>query len=196
MTLTCAGLGTLAKIRRLLSGTTGESGAEIVEFAFVAPLLTTLVLGIFWVGRAYNTYETITHAAREGARYAAAPTCATCTGATLQPLCGLGTALPAGQNTFPDNASGDSGSQSSVQAVVACALAADSLETTQQLSSQPNPNGITYFRYQQTALNSDTAPNQEQGVSVTINYPVSFPIPFINISPITLTTQVQMRQEY
>ena len=195
MTLTCARLGTLAKIRRLLSGTTGESGAEIVEFAFVAPLLTTLVLGIFWVGRAYNTYETITHAAREGARYAAAPTCATCVDATLQPLCGLGEDTPAGQNAFPADA-GVGGTSSSVQAVVDCVLAADSLETTQQLSSQPNPNGITYFRYQQTALNSDTAPNQEQGVSVTINYPVSFPIPFINISPITLTTQVQMRQEY
>ena len=185
MTLTCAGLGTLAKIRRLLSGTTGESGAEIVEFAFVAPLLITLVLGIFWVGRAYNTYETITHAAREGARYAAAPTCATCIGASLQPLCGLGTALPAGQNTFPDNASGDSGSQSSVQAVVACALAADSL----------NPNLAT-IDVEPKTLTDDHDQPQEQGVSVKVTYPVSFPIPFINISSILLTTQVQMRQEY
>ncbi|MGO9269912.1 MAG: TadE family protein [Terriglobia bacterium] len=182
MTFTCVRLRTLFNIRRLFLRTAGERGAEIVEFAFVAPLLITLMLGIFWVGRAYNTYQTITHAAREGARYAAAPTCATCVGATLQPLCGLGEATSMGQNTFPAQSGGSS---SSVQAVVACALAADSLD----------PN-LAVIVAQSIALNSDQPPNQEQGVSVSVSYPVSFPIPFVKISPITLTTQVRMRQEY
>src|SRR5260370_41615967 len=56
----------------------GEFGAELVEMAFVLPLLLTLLIGIFWAARAYNIYETITRAAREGARVAVVPTCATC----------------------------------------------------------------------------------------------------------------------
>lgn len=56
----------------------GECGAELVEAAFVLPLLLTLLIGIFWAARAYNIYETITRAAREGARVAVVPTCASC----------------------------------------------------------------------------------------------------------------------
>ncbi len=55
-----------------------ERGAELVETAFVLPLLLMLLIGVFWAARAYNIYETITRAAREGARVAVAPTCATC----------------------------------------------------------------------------------------------------------------------
>ncbi len=54
------------------------SGAEIVEMALVVPMLLALLIGMFWAGRAYNVYETITRAAREGARVAVAPSCATC----------------------------------------------------------------------------------------------------------------------
>ena len=55
----------------------GETvGAEIAEAAIVLPLVFMLLLGIYWFGRAYNAYATITHAAREGARAATAPTAA------------------------------------------------------------------------------------------------------------------------
>lgn len=40
----------------------------MVEFAIIAPLLLILVFGIIEFGRAYNTQNTLTHAAREGAR--------------------------------------------------------------------------------------------------------------------------------
>ncbi len=64
---------------RLLSRVAREErGAELVEAAIVLPVLLTLLIGIVWIGRAYNVYETITRAAREGARFAVAPTCATC----------------------------------------------------------------------------------------------------------------------
>lgn len=53
-------------------------GAEIAEAAAVLPLVFMLLLGIYWFGRAYNIYATITHAAREGTRVAAARSCATC----------------------------------------------------------------------------------------------------------------------
>src|SRR5438094_10464750 len=63
----------------------GEKGAELVESAFVLPILLMLLLGIIWMGRGYMIYETITRAAREGARYEVLPSCASCGNATLDP---------------------------------------------------------------------------------------------------------------
>ena len=42
----------------------GQTGAELVEMAFVLPILLMLLLGIFYFARAYNIYETMTRAAR------------------------------------------------------------------------------------------------------------------------------------
>jgi Flp pilus assembly protein TadG len=56
----------------------GCDATEIAEAALVLPLLFTLLLGIFWLGRAYNVYAAMNHAAREGARAAAGAQCATC----------------------------------------------------------------------------------------------------------------------
>ena len=53
-------------------------GQEIAEAALVLPIVFMLMLGIFWFGQAFSIYGTITHAAREGARAAVAPLCATC----------------------------------------------------------------------------------------------------------------------
>jgi Flp pilus assembly protein TadG len=61
--------------KRIITGTRGQ---EIAEAAVVLPLMMMFLLGIYWFGRAYNIYGTITHAAREGARTATAPTCAMC----------------------------------------------------------------------------------------------------------------------
>jgi Flp pilus assembly protein TadG len=56
----------------------GTRGAEIAETAMILPLLFVILLAIFWFGQAFRLYGTITHAAREGARAAVAPACATC----------------------------------------------------------------------------------------------------------------------
>lgn len=45
-----------------------EAGQSLVEFAIVLPVLLALVIGIFEFGRAWNVYQVITNAAREGAR--------------------------------------------------------------------------------------------------------------------------------
>ena len=45
-----------------------ESGQALVEFALIAPLLLLLVLGVVEFGRAWNAYQVLTDAAREGAR--------------------------------------------------------------------------------------------------------------------------------
>lgn len=50
---------------------TRERGAALVEFALLMPLLVMLILGIVSVGIAYNHQLSLTHAARETARFAA-----------------------------------------------------------------------------------------------------------------------------
>jgi Flp pilus assembly protein TadG len=50
-----------------------EKGAELVETAFVILLFMVLMIAVFEFGRAYNIYQNITNAAREGARFAVAP---------------------------------------------------------------------------------------------------------------------------
>ena len=60
-------------------------GAEIAEAAIVLPLVFMLLLGIYWFGRAYNIYATITYAAREGARAATASSSATLGNTVLTP---------------------------------------------------------------------------------------------------------------
>lgn len=50
-----------------------ESGAELIEFALVAPLLLLLVVGIVDFGFMFQQYEVVTNAAREGARIGSLP---------------------------------------------------------------------------------------------------------------------------
>lgn len=57
-----------------------EAGAELLEAALVLPILLMLLLGIVVFGRGWNIYQTITRAAREGAREAVMSPCATCSG--------------------------------------------------------------------------------------------------------------------
>jgi Flp pilus assembly protein TadG len=70
------GLSLQTRLKRLARDTSGQ---EIAEAAVVLPIAFLVLLGIFWFGRAYNVYATVTHAAAEGARVAASSTCATCT---------------------------------------------------------------------------------------------------------------------
>ncbi len=50
-----------------------ERGATIVEAALILLLLIIIVFAVVDFARAYNIYQTMTNAAREGARYAVAP---------------------------------------------------------------------------------------------------------------------------
>jgi TadE-like protein len=54
------------------------SGQEIVESAFVLPLIFMFVIGIIWFGVAFFIYGTLTQGARAGAEAAVAPVCTTC----------------------------------------------------------------------------------------------------------------------
>ena len=51
----------------------GESGAELIEFALVFPLLLMIILGIVDFALMFQRYEVVTNAVREGARVAVLP---------------------------------------------------------------------------------------------------------------------------
>ena len=52
---------------------TSERGAALLEVALTLPLLLLVAGGIFEFGRAYQTWQVLTNAAREGARVAVLP---------------------------------------------------------------------------------------------------------------------------
>jgi Flp pilus assembly protein TadG len=164
-----------------------DSGAELVEAAFALPLLLTLLLGIFWMGRAYDIYETITRAAREGVRYAVLPSCASCS--------------PANQVTDVYTAAGTTASPACIGSIgnstyeftnyVAPSLLASSLDPNNQVLQQ------TYC--QQAVVMNPTSPAaaQECGIQISFKYPVLFAIPFtsLNATTIDIPTSVTMRME-
>lgn len=63
----------MAAVNRAAARWSGESGAELIEFALVLPLLLLVVLGIIDFGFLFQRYQVITNAAREGARVAVLP---------------------------------------------------------------------------------------------------------------------------
>lgn len=50
-----------------------QRGSTLVEAALTLPILFMFILGVLEFGRAYNIYQTLTNAAREGARFSVAP---------------------------------------------------------------------------------------------------------------------------
>lgn len=152
-------------------------GAEILEMAFVLPILMMLLVGIFWMGRAYNVYETITRAAREGARYAVLPSCATCGNAITDTYSSTNSCLSNPTPVFTN--------------YVLPAL---------QASSLVDPSSLAGGSYCEEAvvLDPNADPSVQQcGVSVNITYPVQMAIPFtsLNATTINISTQVRMRFE-
>ena len=55
-----------------------ERGSELVEAAIILPLFLTLLIGMVSFASAYRVFETITRAAREGARAIVVTSCAAC----------------------------------------------------------------------------------------------------------------------
>ena len=150
--------------RRSGKGWAGEErGSELLEAALVVTILLTFLIGIIWIARAYNVYQTMNRAAREGARFAVLPSCASC-----------GNAYPA---------------DTDVQAIIDAALVADSLDP---LLVSPNP--VTIQR--NVVLNPGSIP-QQTGVVINFSYPFDLYLPFtpVQLTTLTLTTNVQMREE-
>lgn len=147
-----------------------QSGAQLVEMAFILPAILGVLFGVFWGARAYNIYETITRAAREGARVAVAPSCSTC-----------GNAVP---------------SVSSVENAVLNSLTASSIDTSKIIIPTCSGNLSTTICYQRDIALNTSSP-KEFGVAVGLTYPFQFSLPFMSFSrsTINITTTVQMREE-
>lgn len=58
-------------VRRWLDRVRDDTGAAIIEFALVVPLLLLLVWGIIEAGRAFYTISSLASAVRDGARHGA-----------------------------------------------------------------------------------------------------------------------------
>jgi Flp pilus assembly protein TadG len=156
-----------------------QTGSELFEFALLAPVLLTFLLGIVWMGRAYNVKQTITRAAREGARYAVLPNCATCGDVAVDTYTTLGTSGTPACLTNPTNVFTN---------YVSPALQASNID----------PNGVQSYCQQAQWINPDSDLSVGQcGVVISFKYPVKVAIPFttLNFATLTIPTQVQMRME-
>jgi len=154
----------------LRTAVAAEKGTQLVEAAFVLPILLMLLLGIIWTGRGYMVYETITRAAREGARYEVLPSCASCGNATLDPSSSA--CLDKSSATF--------------QNYIKPALQATNLDA----------NRVTNYCQKTQWLNTGDDP-QSCGVVISFTYPTEMAVPFtsLNMTTINISTQVQMRNE-
>ncbi len=191
-----------------LARSTGAS--EIAEFAMILPLFFMILLGIFWFGQAFRIYGTITHAAREGARAAVAPACATCTAndpsanafnviqstllaARLDPTqlqqptvlppvcsCSIGSGTNCSGGSNPSPVSCDAGQSQICVQGVTRPKAGDPANETNVELSSPGSGGAG-----------------ECGVSISFQYPYKFWLPFSSIGnqTINLRAQAQMRAE-
>jgi len=143
-----------------------ESGAELVEAAVVIPILLMLLLGIISFGRAWNVYQTITRAAREGAKQVVLTPCAD---STYCPGAAVYTANDIWTN-FVDPV-----------------LLSAHLDTT-----KVNNSSITYVQLDP----NDTVPHIcGLRLTFNYPYTFALPFTSVNLSTINLSTTVQMRLE-
>ncbi len=175
---------------RVVGSRQGQRGTELAEFAVVFPLFLALLFALIWGGRALSIYGTITRAAREGARFAAAPSCASCTPANTAPTDAEVV------NTVNSSLRAASLSPASIttytppQAMTFC--------TGVPVAACNTTNNIQICRGVQ--LNS-ASPPQQCGTVVSYAYPVpvTFSMPtagaWVRIPQITVSTSVQVAQE-
>jgi hypothetical protein len=167
---------------------TGTRGSEIAEAALVLPIFFMIILGIYWFGRAFNTYATINHAAREGALAATMSNCASCGNTATAPatVANAVTAALQAAGLNPNNI------QSYAPAPVFCPGAPP--------CNSANNNITICSNVRLTPPASPGAP--VCGVSVTFEYPYNFSLPIpippygSNVFNLQLKADVQMRGEY
>lgn len=168
-----------------------EKGAELAEFAVVFPLFLALLFALIWCGRALSIYGTITRAAREGTRFALAPSCASCAPANTAPTDTEVVSVISGSLQVAGMDLGSIKTYSPPGSVTFC--------TTGIPTGCTTTKNIQICRGVQ--LNSSTPP-QQCGIVVSYAYqvPLTFSMqtelsPLLKIPPVTVSTSVQMTQE-
>jgi|SRR5579885_1741284 len=175
----------LVKIpKRLVEDT---RGSEIAEAAAVLPLMFMVLLGIFWFGQAFAIYGAITRAVQEGARAGAIPYCVTCSGA----------------NTPQQNAA----------TALQTAMLGSRLDLTLARQPSPAPNLLNCSTGAAVTCGSSSTNACIQtpvqltstglgatglcGISVSLQYPFRFWLPFtsINNQTIWLSAEARVKME-
>jgi hypothetical protein len=158
---------------RGFSGGGGERGAEQLEFGFVFVVLMTLMLGVVVFAQGYHVYQTITRAAREGARVAVMPSAWYLGGTYLDG----DVAQAAGQPV--------TGSQ-----------VFDGYIAPVLRSANLNPRLVSNYSEKMGWLNQG-ASDQQCGVIISFAYPYQLNIPFtsLRMTTVNISTRVQMRRE-
>jgi len=181
-----------------------DRASEIAEMAVVLPLLFAVLMAIFWFGQAFRIYGTLAHAAREGARVAVAPVCATCTASASGPgqlaqnavLSDLAAAhmatgpnqlLPTTQWTPPTLCQCHSSTAAGCTPVTTCDQSAT------QVCVQEN----VQLSYPTTTQNENGMGTCGTSVSMRYMYPFHFNIPMTNLDlgNIQIPGQAEMRVE-
>jgi Flp pilus assembly protein TadG len=185
----------LGHLRMDLKKIVAESaGSEVAEAALVLPLMFTILLGIFWLGRGYNIYASMNHAARDGARAAGTANCATCANSMLPadqvarnyvaPILRASGVDPALVTSVTPTFCGCYNPNCSV--AVAC----------DPLGTGANPS-ICVQRDVDIGVPGYTPPTC--GTAVSFQYPFSLPLPMLyqpwNLQTVTLTAQAEARSE-
>lgn len=165
------------------------TGAEIAELAAVLPVLFTVLLAVFFFGRAYNLYGTLNQAALQGARAAVAPTCVTCGN----------TPLPADQvaTTYVApvlQASGLNPSFVTYVAPTSCQCGSVGCSATVSTCDPAGTGAIPSICVQRNIALNPTGSPQVCGSLVTFQYTYTFHLPFSPFS-IPIKATAQMRQE-
>jgi hypothetical protein len=163
----------------------GEKGAEIVEFALIFGVLMTLMLGIVSFARAYNVYQTITRAAREGVRMAVLPTAWDNGNGGAYMDASTANVSQTGQVCQSGSWTAASGPTNVFNNYIAPVLRSANLD----------PCEVSNYTEQVKWLDSS---NTQCGVVISFQYPYNFSIPFLpalDASPIEIGTRVQMRTE-
>jgi len=172
----------ILRFRKLVSGT---DAAEIAEAALVLPIVFMMLLGIYWFGRALNTYETINHAAIEATRVVTFYSCATC-GNTLSP----GNAGPVVQQVLQASALDPNlATVIPLETVTGCG---GGNATCQQITVGSSGTICVYADVQMNSYGGAC------GMSVSFQYPYQFYFPFtsLDLQKLELKARVQMRGEF
>jgi len=172
-------------LRKILRET---GGSEIAEAAVVLPVLFSVLLGIFFFGRAYNIYGTITQAAMQGARAAVAPTCATCgSGALTGAQIATNVVAPVLEASHLDPAA--------IQSITPAACPCGSVSCGSPVACDPTGVSATPSICVQQNINlTTTAGNQQCGTSVAFQYQYGFNLPFQTFT-LPMKATAQMRGE-
>ncbi len=163
-------------------------GTEIAEAALVLPVLFTILLGVFFFGRAYNIYGTITQAAMQGARAAVAPACATCAPGAL-------TAAQVATNVVAPVLQASNLNTAAVQPYQPAACACGTVGCGTPVACDPAGVSATpSICVQQNVTLTNSAGNLQCGTSVAFQYQYGFNLPLGSYT-LPMKAIAQMRGE-